>query len=333
MNTKHYVRFLFAFALTLLPAHLLRSQTLTSATVTGIVADASGAVVPNASVQIVQTDTGSVHKSVSTSSGEYRFPFLNPGDYEVSSEAGDLVATPVKVHLLVGQEAAVSLKLAVKSVSQIVDVQAPNELLQTENANSVTTYDNHYIENTPVNGGDISNIAFSTPGVRLNVGGGNTNFNVNGLPFSSVLYTVNGADIVEPYNLNNKSGTSNNTLGANDVAEAAVITNAYSAQYGREAGAHVNYISKSGSNNFHGNLVENYNSEILNENDYFLNAAGTPHARAVANQYAASLGGPVVIPHLVNLRNKLAFFVNTEGLRYALPTSTIVSLPPTAFES
>jgi hypothetical protein len=333
MNAKHYVRLVFALALILLPAYFLPAQTLTSATVTGVVTDASGAVVPNALVQIVQTDTGSVHKSASTSSGEYRFPFLNPGDYEISAESGGLVANPVKVHLIVGQETAVPLKLAVKSVSETVDVQAPNELLQTENANNVTTYDDHYIENTPVNGGDITNIAFSTPGVRLNVGGGNTNFNVNGLPFSSVLYTVNGADIVEPYNLNNKSGTSNNTLGANDVAEAAVITNAYSAQYGREAGAQVNYISKSGSNSFHGNLVENYNSEILNANDYFLNAAGTPRARAVANQYAASVGGPVVLPHFGNLRNKLVFFLNTEGLRYALPTSTIVSLPTTAFET
>jgi hypothetical protein len=333
MNANHCVRLLFVLALTLLPASLLRSQTLTSATVTGVITDASGAIVPNASVQIVQTDTGAVHKTVSTSSGEYRFPFLNPGDYEISVQAEGLVANPVKVHLVIGQEAAVPLKLAVKSLSETVDVQAPNELLQTENANNVTTYDDHYIENTPVNGGDITNIAFSTPGIRLNVGGGNTNFNVNGLPFSSVLFTLNGADIVEPYNLNNKSGTSNNTLGANDIAEAAVITNAYSAQYGREAGAQVNYISKSGSNSFHGNLVENYNSQIFNANDYFLNASGTPRARAVANQYAASVGGPVVIPHVVNLRNKLAFFVNTEGLRYALPSSTIVSLPTTAFEN
>lgn len=309
------------------------AQTLTSATVAGLVTDSSGAVVPNAAVQIVQTDNGSVHKSTSTSSGEYRFPFLNPGDYEVSAEAGELVAEPVKIHLLVGQEKSVLLKLNLKSVNQTVDVEAPNALLQTENANNVTSYDDKYIENTPVNGGDITNIAFSTPGIRLNVGGGNTNFNVNGLPFSSVLYTVNGADIVEPYNLNNKSGTSNNTLGANDVAEAAVITNAYSAQYGREAGAQVNYISKSGSNAFHGNLVENYNSEILNANDYFLNAAGTPRARAVANQYAASIGGPVIIPRLANLRDKVTFFVNTEGLRYALPTSTVVSLPSTAFEN
>jgi hypothetical protein len=77
---------------------------------------------------------------------------------------------------------------------------------------------------------------------------------------------MNGADIVEPYNLTNKSGASNNTLGANEVA---VVTNAYSAQYGREAGAQVNFISKSGANQFHGDLVENYNGSFLNANDYF----------------------------------------------------------------
>jgi hypothetical protein len=127
----------------------------------------------------------------------------------------------------------------------------------------------------------------------MDVSGGNTNFNVNGLPFSSVLFTMNGADIVEPYNLNNKSGASNNTLGANDVAEAAVIVNAFSAQYGREAGAQVNYISKSGANRFHGNLVENYNGQFLNANDYINNSNHTPRGRSVANQYAASIGGPI----------------------------------------
>jgi hypothetical protein len=109
-----------------------------------------------------------------------------------------------------------------------------------------------------------------------------------------VLFTYNGADIVEPYGLNNKSGSSNNTLGQNDVAEASVIINAYSAQYGRMAGAQVNYISKSGTNQFHGNLVENYNGDVLNANDYFSNHTIpiTPRGRAVANQYAGSIGGP-----------------------------------------
>ncbi len=307
-------------------------QTLTSATITGVVTDASGAVVSKASVKATQTETGAVSTTTSNGAGEYRFPFLSPGNYLITAEADSQSASPVRLQLAVGQEKSVSLKLGLVSVQQSVDVTDSSSLLQTENANNVTSYSKEYVENTPVDGGDITNIAFSTPGIRLNVGGGNTNFNVNGLPFSSVLFTVNGADIVEPYNLNNKSGSSNNTLGANDVSEASVITNAYSAQYGREAGAQVNYISKSGSNHFHGNLVENYNSQILNANDYFNNQSGTPRGRATANQYAASLGGPVYLPHLVDLHDKLSFFVNTEGLRYALPSSGVVSLPSTAFQ-
>jgi hypothetical protein len=99
-----------------------------------------------------------------------------------------------------------------QAVQEVVDVTTTSTLLQTENGNQTTSYSQQYVENTPVNGGDITNVAFTTPGLRINVGGGNTNFNVNGLPFSSVLFTMNGADIVEPYNLNNKSGSSNNTL-------------------------------------------------------------------------------------------------------------------------
>jgi hypothetical protein len=312
--------------LLILPATRLHAQTLTSATVVGTVTDSSGAVVPGATVQIRQPETDAVSNTVTGSTGAYRFPFLKPGDYELTAATNGLSAEPVKIHLLVGQEQSVNLSLKVQSVQQTVVVDATNELLQTENGNNLTDYGEHYVENTPVNGGDITNIAFATPGARVNVGGGNTNFNVNGLPFSSVLFTYNGADIVEPYNNNNKSGSSNNTLGQNDVAEASVITNAYSAQYGRMAGAQVNYISKSGTNQFHGNLVENYNGDALNSNDFFANESNTPRGRAVANQYAASLGGPI-------LRDKLTFFVNYEGLRYSLPTNAIVSLPSPALQS
>jgi len=296
------------------------SQTLTSATVVGTVTDSSGAVVAGAVVHIRQPDTDSSSAATAGSNGEYRFPFLKPGEYEITAEAPNLAKAASRIRLLVGQEQSVNLVLGLEATQQSVDVDTTGGVLQTENGNSVTSFNQQYVENTPVNGGDITNIAFSTPGLRLNVGGGNANFNVNGLPFNSALFTMNGADIVEPYNLNNKSGASNNTLGANDISEAAVITNAYSAQYGREAGAQVNYISKSGTNRFHGNLVENYNGSFLNANDYFNNLTKTPRARSVANQYAASIGGPI-------LRDKIAFFVNTEGLRYALPSNGVVSLP------
>jgi len=215
---KFYRIVLFGLLLFLLPMAKLTAQTLTSASVVGTVRDSSGAAVPAATVRIRQPETDAVSTTVSGSAGQYRFPFLKPGDYEITGESAGLSATPLRIHLLVGQEQSVDLKLSVQAVSQSVEVVASNELLQTENGNNLTDYNLHYVENTPVNGGDITNVAFSTPGVRVNVGGGNNNFNVNGLPFSSVLFTYNGADIVEPYGLNNKSGSSNNTLGQNDVA-------------------------------------------------------------------------------------------------------------------
>ena len=318
MQLMHSRTLLLAYLLS--PTLAISAQTLTSATVVGTVTDQAGAVVPGARILIRQTETDSNNQAVSGSAGEYRFPFLKPGTYEITAESPGLTTTMTRIVLSVGQEQSIPLRLGVQSVQQSIEVSTSSGLIQTENGNQVTSFNQQFIQNTPVNGGDITNIAFSTPGLRLNVGGGNANFNVNGLPFNSVLFTVNGADIVEPYNLNNKSGASNNTLGANDVSEAAVITNAYSAQYGREAGAQVNYISKSGTNRFHGNLVENYNGSFLNANDYFNKLSGTPRARSVANQYAASLGGPI-------WRDRLQFFFNTEGLRYALPSSGVVSLP------
>jgi len=325
--TQNKFRWLLLALLVLFsPLRSLHGQTLTSATVVGKVADTMGAIVPGATVHIRNPETDAVSTTTSDSAGEFRFPFLKPGQYEISAEAEGLAAATSRFQLLVGREQAVNLTLGVKNVETTVEVNTSIGLLQTENGNSVTSYGQQYVENTPVNGGDITNIAFTTPGVRINVGGGNANFNVNGIPFNAVLFTMNGADIVEPYNNNNKSGSSNNTLGANDVAEASVITNAYSAQYGREAGAQVNYISKSGTNHFHGNLVENYNGEFLNANDFFNNANGTPRARAVANQYAASIGGPIV-------KDKVAIFLNTEGLDYALPSAGVVSLPSQALQT
>src|SRR5580698_3147026 len=319
----HSYLFVVLFVLTTVFA---LGQTVTSGTVVGSVADSTGAAVTSAIVTITQADTGAVRTVKTNESGQYRFPFVKPGDYTISAKSAGLTADVSHFSLLVGQEQQINLVLAVQSVQQSVFVNSSASLLETENANQATSYGEKEVENMPINGGDITNIAFTTPELRLNVGGGNTNFNVNGLPFSSALFTMNGADITEPYNLNNKSGASNNTLGANDVAEAAVILNAYSAQYGRMAGGQVNYVTKSGGNSFHGNLAESYNDAILNANDFFNNATGTPRGRSVANQYAAGLGGPI-------RKNKTAFYLNTEGLRYALPSNGVISVPSPQFQA
>jgi hypothetical protein len=311
-----------AFFAAVLP---LSAQTLTTGEIAGTVLDSSGAVVRGATVRLESLEAADIRTLPTNTAGEFRFPLLKPGEYLLTAAAPGLSGSPARIRLLVGQQPQVNLTLSPEAAKQAVSVTAESPLIEAENANQATSYGERQIEAQPVNGGDITNIAFSTPGLRLNVGGGNTNFNVNGLPFSSALFTVNGADITEPYNLNNKSGASNNTLGANDIAEAAVVVNAFSAQYGRMAGAQVNYVTKSGSDRFHGTLLENYNGSLLNANDFFNNATRTPRGRSVANQYAGSLGGPVWKQHTW-------FHINAEGLRYALPSNGVVSLPSPQFE-
>ena len=124
-------------------------------------------------------------------------------------------------------------------------------------------------------GGDLTTLAMTAPGIRVNVTGGSGNMNANGIPGSTILYTLDGMDQNDPANNLNNSGASNNLLGANGVGEVAIVMNAYSPQYGRMAGAQVNMVGISGANQFHGNLFYNFNFEKLNANSFFDNSSGT----------------------------------------------------------
>jgi outer membrane receptor protein involved in Fe transport len=182
------------------------------------------------------------------------------------------------------------------------------------------------MQELPAGGGDMTTIAFTAPGIVMSTGGGYGNFSSHGMPGVSNLFTVNGNDYNDAYlNLNN-SGASNNLLGVNEVQEAAVVQNAYSVQYGREAGAQINYITKSGSNGFHGDLVWNWNGDRLNANDFFSNTDGLARSKAISNQWAADVGGPI-------RKDKTFFYADTEGLYYTLPSAGIVTIPTPQLQS
>ena len=313
-------------AFLLLTATSAFSQTMTTGDVVGTVTDTTGAVVPKATVTIKLPDTNETRTAVTSETGHYRFSLLKPGDYTIEAETTGLKSKLDKFTLLVGQEAAINLTLAVTGTQEIVEVQGEAAVLQTENANLTSGFNTAQVANLPMNGGDITTIAFTVPGVLVLPGGGAAgNFNVNGIPGASTLFTLNGADDMDPYLNINNSGASNNTLGGNEVAEAAVVLNAFSADYGRMAGAQVNYISKSGSNSMHGNLYYNYNDAIFNANDFFNNASGTPRGRADANQFVGSVSGPI-------RKNKLFYFFNYESLRYVLPSAGVVAVPSPQLE-
>ncbi len=310
----------------------LAAQTLTTGDVTGTVTDQSGAVVPGAKVTIRFLSTNEARTDTTNSNGVYRFSLLQPGDYEVSADRGSLRSSIQRFTLLLGQEQPVNLVLQVQRTQEVVQVTGEASIVQTENANRTTSLNTAQIVDLPAPGGDLTTLAMTTPGIRVNIQGGSGNMNSEGIPGSSILFTLNGADVMDPYNNLNNSGASNNLLGQNEIAEAAVVLNAYSAEYGRMAGGQLNLVGKGGTNQFHGNLLENYNDRIFNANDFFNNQTGTPRGVAISNQYGGSLGGPVWIPKVYNGKNKTFFFVDREGLRYVTPSSGVVSIPSQPFQ-
>src|SRR5580698_8329904 len=263
---------LFA-ALTMLCAPAAFTQTMTTGDIVGMVTDTSGAVVPKATVTAKFLDENTLQTTTTNDKGEYRFSLMKTGDYEVEAKATGLQSKTERFNLVVGQAVTMNLALQVKGTSETVEVRSEASILQTENANLATGVSTAQVVQLPMPGGDITNVMTTVPGVLVGAGCGQGNSCVNGIPSASILFTLNGADDMDPYLNINNSGASNNTLGSNEIAEAAVVLNAYSADYGRMAGAQVNWVGKTGTNSFHGNLFHNYNDKILNANTFFNNQA------------------------------------------------------------
>jgi len=301
-------------------------QTITTGDVVGVVTDTSGAVVPGAKITLKSVDSGETRTETSGAQGEYRFPLLKPGTYILSAATAGLKSNNLSIALLVGQAQEVNIAMSPQGTSTTVQVTTEAALVQTENANLETNFNAKQVADLPMPGGDLTTLAMTVPGIRVNVVGGSENMNANGVMGSSILYTLNGTDQNDPANNENNSGASNNLLGANEVEEVAVVLNAYSPQYGRMAGAQVNLVGTSGSNQFHGNLFHNYNYQGLNANSFFNNAEGVPKPRADAHQFGGKLGGPIK-------KNKLFGFVDSENLRYVLPASGVISLPSPQLEA
>ncbi len=296
------------------------AQTLTTGDLHGRITDASGAVIPNAKIELKSAKTGEARTATTSGEGEYRFSLLTPGDYGVTASFSGLKPATAKASIPVAQTVDLNFVLSVEGTKETIEVTAAAAVLQTEDANLARSFNTQLIEDLPMAGGDLTTLAMTIPGVRVNVKGGSGNMNANGVPGSSMQFTLNGADVMDPYNNLNNSGASNNLLGANEVADVSVILNAFSPQYGRMAGGQENIVGKSGGNGFHGNASYNFNSQLFNARDYFVTLAGNPKTRSDAHQYAGLVSGPII-------KNKLFFLFDTEGLRYVLPSTSTITLP------
>ncbi len=331
---------LFTFAwsclLTLFSGVLL-AQTITTGQLSGVITDQSGAVVPNVSVQLKSLDTGAITNGKTTAQGYYEFAYLKPGSYSVSVNAPGFQGLEKQVVVSLGASATINFQLAVSSSTTTVEVTGAAPAIETENANLTANFNSKQLDLLPNPGNDLSAVALTSPGAVMNTSGGamfgGGNFEVNGLPATSNLFTLDGSNDNDPFFNINNSGATNLSLGLNDVQESTVVTNGYSGSYGGLAGANVNYVTKSGTNNFHGNAIYWWNGDALDANDYFRVRANSlagsqvaPRPFVNANQYAGSFGGPIK-------KDKAFFFFDVEGLQLAIPSPQTLQVPTPAFQS
>jgi len=302
-----------------------KAQTTTTGSIAGKVTDPSGAVVPDAKVSLRDVDKGSAQETKANKDGVYRFDLLAPGNYSVSATSSGFQTTTRPVEVAVGQISTADFQLTVGSNTETVTVTGQQPLLQTESGDLSANITESQAANIPNPGNDLTYIAQLAPGSVMNTaGGGLGNFSSYGISAVSNLFTVNGMDDNDPFlNLNN-SGATNLTLGQNEVKEVSVVTNGYSGQYTGLAGANVNYVTRGGTNEFHGRASWYWNGRWMNANSWFNNATGAPRSFVNANQYGGDIGGPI-------FKNKLFFYFNAEGLYLVIPTSAQAVIPSAAF--
>ncbi|HZT78391.1 MAG TPA: TonB-dependent receptor [Vicinamibacterales bacterium] len=300
-----------------------------TASVVGTVRDASGAVVPDAKVTLTNTATGVSATRSSNADGLYEFVTVRPGAYIVTAEkAGFSIALVDHVDVQVAARLRVDLQMTVGQLSEKIEVTAAAPLVETESSQRDQVITSEQTLALPLNGREYSALALLTTGVRQSSLNKSTNgtpregaFNVNGLRSVFNNFLIDGVD-------NNAFGTSNQGFSnqvmqppPDAVSEFRVVTNNQSAEYGRTAGATINVLMRSGTNQVHGDGWEFFRNTSLNAEPYFLPPDGKkpPLTR---NQFGGLLGGPVV-------QNRAFFFGDYEGFRQD-KQQTVFSTIPTA---
>ena len=317
---------------------LAAGQGETTSAIAGQVFDAGGGAITSAKVVLRGAENGAIRTATTDAAGRFNFPQLVPGSYDVSVEAdGFAPQRRDAVRAGLGQTQIVNFTLAVAAAREEVVVNGEAPLVNTANPNTSTTLDAVSLENLPNPGGDLTYPLQFAAGALINTAGSGNDFlgstngygNVqfNGLPALANGYIVDGLESNDPLTNLNSGLSTNLVLGLNSIAEVTVNTLSYSVDQGRYGAAQVNYVTKSGTNQFHGNAYELWNGSRWNAADFFTNATpGNQKPRSVVNHFGGSLGGPI-------RRNKLFFFVDAEWMRIALPIVTPVTVPTAAFQT
>lgn len=322
--------------LTLLLSLALGSYAQTiSGSIAGRVLDPQGASIAGASVTAVEASKNINETTKTGEQGDFTFAALPPGDYAVRAEApGFKRLERLQIALHADDKLALgSMVLEVGAVTETVEVSGQAVTLQTESVERSSTITGKQVENLEVNGRNALDMAKLIPGVvdtaNFQVGGpgGLGSIQVNGLRGSANQLTINGIDDIDT----GSNGGQNVTVSIDSTAEFKVMTGMYQAEYGRNAGAQIAVVTKSGTDQFHGSGYWYHRHDDLNANTWINNAKGLPRSKFRYNDPGYTIGGPVLIPRL-HTKDKLFFFWSQEYQEQLAPNTVRNIQVPTALE-
>ena len=299
--------------------------------ITGVVTDQNGAVVPNATVTVTNQGTNEKRTVTTDPHGRYDVPSLPTGIYTIEATGTGFQPRSIKdLNLAVGERARADISFAVSGVDAVVTVEGETRV-ETETAAIGDTITAARIADNPVNGRDFTQLLATIPGSVQTTH--QFNASINGIPstFGGSSVLVDGIDAGR-VDLN---GTSNvlgriesrvNRVSMDSIQEIQVVEHNYSAQYGQALGAVINPITKSGTNQFRGSIFEFYRNEALDANDFFNERSGFPKSEFNLNQFGGNFSGPIK-------RDKVFFFANYEGVRQTRGILFTAATPTQAFRN
>ena len=316
------------------------SAQVAGGTISGTVTDPSAAAIPGAAVVIRNTATG-VERTLSTNDkGFYSAPNLGSGAYQVTySATGFATAVRDNLVLTVGGEVVANIELRVGEASETVEVQAKIPTIESGSSTLSATVEEKTIKDLPLNGRDWTQLATLEPGVvtintqkpiqnganaRVN-GGWGLQMTISGNRPQQTNYRLDGVSLND-YAGGGPGSVLGGSAGVDSVREFSVVTSNASAEYGKTSGGVLNAVTLSGANQFHGTAYEFLRNSALDARNFFDGANVPPFKR---NQFGASIGGPIYLPHYKG-QNRTFFFFDYEGLRQGLSTTASDTVPSRA---
>jgi len=301
-------------------------------TISGTVRDASGAVIPQAQIVITNTATNVVIKLATNEIGEYTAASMAVGKYNVQVQKEGFRPAEIK-GLTVDAATSVraDLNLEIGTSQQVVEVQAAAVQLQTEDAKTSVTINQKLVDTLPllVAGSVRSPFDLATLTPEARTGGGDAGFALGGGQAAAYQATLDGISVDTSRALQ-KTWVTTNAPSVEALTEFTVDTNGFKAEFSHANGGVMTFVTKSGTNQFHGSIYEFLRNNDLDANDWFSNRAGKARQIYKQNDFGFTLGGPVWIPKIYRGKNKTFFFFSLEGFRNRNGASNVTATVPTA---